>query len=105
MCPSFVGACCSQEQAEQRADCINQLVALCAKNKKIPSKIGFADFIIWVCWKRFGYRWRVAHDYIDILLEIWHVDKWKTRVEENPYLDEKTKQAWAEWVKSRWGSS
>lgn len=107
MCPSAEAPCpCrSQEQAEQRANCINQLVALCVKNRRNPSKIGFADFIIWVCHKRFAYRWRVAHDYIDVLLEIWRIDKWKSKVDESQYLSDEEKLAWAEWVRSQWGSS
>jgi len=101
MCPSAEAhdPCLSREQAEQRADCINKLVAICVKADRTPQGNAFADFVHKVCWKVFGCRWREAQDYIEILLGLWHVDKWKAKVVESQYLSDEEKLAWAEWVK------
>jgi|SRR5208283_3916087 len=97
MSPSFTEPCCrSQEQAEQRADRINQLIAICIRRGRNPNGNAFADFIHKVCWKVFGCRWRVAQEYIDVLLGLWHVDKWKSKVADNLYLTDVEKLAWLE---------
>lgn len=101
MCPPSMEACCSHQQAEQRVDCINQLVALCVRNNRNPYTNAFADFVIKVCWKRFGYGLRISHEYIDTLLIIWHFDLWKSKVMDNLYLSDEEKQAWAGWVESQ----
>lgn len=93
MCP-FVETCRSQAEAAQRIDLINQLVAIAVKNNRTPNGFAFADFVHKVCWKRFGCRWRVAQDYIDVLLGLWHVDKWKAKVVESQYLSDEEKLAW-----------
>ena len=46
--------------AEERADRISQLVALCVMNNKTPHGCAFADFIVLVCFRRFNYGKRMA---------------------------------------------
>jgi hypothetical protein len=93
MCPS-IETCRSQEQAEQRADCINKLVAICVKADRTPQGNAFADYVHKICWKHFCCRWREAQDYIDTLLIKWRFDHWKSKVGDNLYLSDEEKQAW-----------
>ena len=81
----------SQVEKDER---LTQLVALCIKNHKTPASNAFADFVIMVC-AGFGVNRRTARSYIDSLISVWRLDKWKSRVKENPYM---TEEAISEWI-------
>jgi hypothetical protein len=79
-----------------RAEVIDYLVAVAVKAGKTPSKVGFADFIINKCSSKFGYDKYRAKSFIDTLINAWNDDKWKTYVQNNPYLTEQEKAEWTE---------
>ncbi len=74
---------------------IEVLVALCVKNNKNPREPAFADKITQYC---SGYLdvtdKRTVRGYIDILINAWHLDYWKTRVEHNLRLTVEERSAW-----------
>lgn len=74
-------------QAEKDENLL-KLVALCVKNHKTPAGNAFADVIINICTGKFGYNKRTARTYVESLLSSWRLDKWRSRIQNNPYLTE-----------------
>ena len=74
---------------------VEVLVALCVKNNKTPRQPAFADKIKQYC---SGYLdvtdKRTVRGYIDILINAWNLDNWKTRVENNLRLNEEERKSW-----------
>jgi hypothetical protein len=75
-------------------DVIDYLIAVCVKADKNPLKPDFADFIIKKCSSKFGYDRYKARSFIDSLLNAWRDDRWKSYIENNPYLTNKEKEEW-----------
>ena len=74
---------------------VEVLIALCVKNDKHPGKPAFADKVTQFC---SGYLdvtdRRTIRGYIDILINAWNLDNWKTRVENNLRLTEEERKFW-----------
>ncbi len=87
--------------AEERSDNIARLLAMCAKTRKTPSSIGFADFIINFCYKVFDCKKRTSREYMDVLISSWHTDRWQSRVDESPYLSDEEKIDYLVWARTR----
>ena len=73
---------------------ISQLVAVCVKKQKNPSKVGFADFIHQLCAAYYGVDKRTRREYVDTLIQSWRFEKWKTLVQSNTYLSMEEKNEW-----------
>jgi len=73
---------------------ISQLVATCIKKGYNPTKIGFSDFVYRLCATYFGYEKRTTKNYIDVLIQSFRFDKWKSLVASNGFLSEDEKQQW-----------
>jgi hypothetical protein len=80
-------------QAE-RMNRIDYLIAVCVKNNITPNHNAFADLIIRTSESRFGVRRDTSKSYVDTLINAWRDDKWKYRVQNNPYLTEQEKKEW-----------
>lgn len=74
--------------------CINQLVAVCVKKNCTPKKTGFCDLILRLCATYYGYERRTAKKYVDILIQSFNFDRWKTLVQQNTFLKEEEKNEW-----------
>jgi hypothetical protein len=73
---------------------LSQLVAVCVKKQKTPSKVGFADFIHQLCASYYGVDKRTRREYLDTLIQSWNFEKWRTLVQSNGYLSKEEKEAW-----------
>jgi hypothetical protein len=79
-----------------REDVINYLVAVCVKNGVTPFDVRFAGFIQKACAAKFGYDRQKAKSFIDALISAWRFDRWRSFVEESPYLTSGEKMVWME---------
>jgi hypothetical protein len=73
---------------------ITTLVAVCVKNKVTPQKTAFADFIIRACASLYAFEKRTSRAYVDVLIQSWRFDRWKSYVMQNVNLSMEEQQAW-----------
>lgn len=74
---------------------VAQLIAVCVKRNITPkNNNGFCDYILRVAATYYACEKRVGRNYVNVLIQAFKFDKWKSLVIHNEFLNEEEKKQW-----------
>ena len=82
---------------QSRIDRLRQLVATCIKAGRLPGqrRAGLADFVLNAA-ATLGLTPQTCRAYLRTLIHAWNHDRWRSYVENNPYLTEEQRETFLE---------